>query len=82
MHRVSGGKSEKEKVRARVFAFLNYLEENPGSIFVILFMILLTICAFLLAGRKEKAAESVANWAYLFLVIGVVIKLVEIKRLR
>jgi hypothetical protein len=71
---------EKEKLKRKIALFLDYLKQNPGSGFVILFVILLIICAFLLIGKNEKAAENVANWAYLFLVIGVITKVIEFKR--
>ena len=82
MHWLFGWETAKEKVKMRILMFLKYLRENPGSGFVILFMILLIICAFLLAGKSEKAARILANWAYLFLIIGLVMKLVEMKRFR
>ena len=41
-------------------------------------MISLMSGAFLLMGKNEKAAEILANWAYLFLVIGVIIKVIEL----
>jgi hypothetical protein len=37
-------------------------------------------CAFLLIGKNARTAESVANWAYLFLVIGLVIKFIEMRK--
>ena len=67
-------------MRQRIFLFLNYLKENPGSGFIILFMVLLIACAFLLVGKNEKAAGSIANWAYLFLIMGVIIKFIEVRR--
>lgn len=54
-----------------------YFKEKPGAPFIITFMILLMSCAFLLIFKKEKIAEAVANWAYLFLVVGVIIELVQ-----
>ncbi len=71
---------EKAELTRRILLFLNYLRENTGSGFVTIFMILLMTCAFLLIGKNEKAAESVANWAYLFLVIGVIIKVIELRK--
>ena len=56
---------------------LHYLKKNPGSGFILGFMFLLIVCAFLLILGREKTAQGIANWAYLFLVIGVVIKLVR-----
>ena len=61
---------------------LHYLKENPGSGFVLAFMFLLIVCAVLLIFGQEKIAGGVSNWAYLFLVIGVVIKLIRILRER
>ncbi len=57
--------------------YLCYLKKNPGSGFILAFMFLLIVCAFLLICSWEKIAQGIANWAYLFLVIGVVIKLVR-----
>ncbi len=70
---------EEEELRRQILLFLNYLRRNPGSGFIILFMILLIICAFLVMWKNEKAAEILANWAYVLLVIGVIIKFVELK---
>jgi hypothetical protein len=80
MYWVFGEKLEEKKLRKRISLFVNYLKKNPGSGFIILFMILLMSCAFLLIGKNEKAAESMANWAYLFLVIGVIIKFIEMRK--
>ena len=60
--------------------FYNYLKKNPGSGFVLVFMFLLILCAFLLIFKQERLAEDIANWAYLSLVIGVVIKFVRMIR--
>ncbi len=73
-------KEEKEELKKRIVLFLNYLKGSPGSGFIILFIILLISCAFLLVGNNGKAAERVASWAYLFLVIGAIIKFIETKR--
>lgn len=59
---------------------LDYLKKNPGSGFVLVFMFLLIACAFLLIFKQENIAEQVANWAYLFLVVGVIIKFVRMIR--
>lgn len=59
---------------------INYLKENPGSGFILAFMFLLIVCAFLLIFKQEGIAERIANWAYLSLVIGVVIKFVRFLR--
>ena len=62
--------------------FLNYLKKNPGSGFVLGFIVLLVGCAFLLIFKQERLAEHLANWAYSFLVIGVIIKFVRMIRER
>ena len=54
---------------------VDYFRSKPSAPFIIGFMILLMSCAFLLIAEKKKAAESLANWAYLLLVIGVLIEL-------
>ncbi len=69
-----------ERLKKEIFRFLNYLKENPGSGFIILFMILLITCAFLLIVRNENAAEILAGWAYLFLVVGVIVKIIELRK--
>jgi len=76
MYRVLGKKSEKEELKKKISLFLNQLKDNPISGFVILFMVILMGCAFLLIGENERAAEGAVNWAYSFLVIGVIIGLV------
>lgn len=48
-----------------------YFKEKPSAAFIIGFMALLMICAFLLIFKVEKAAEQIANIAYFSLVIGV-----------
>lgn len=80
MYWILGKKSEKEELRKKISLFLNHIKDNLGSGFVILFMILLMICAFLLIGENERAAEGAVNWAYSFLVIGIIMGLVEEKR--
>jgi hypothetical protein len=52
-----------------------YIKEKPSAPFIIAFMALLVICAFLLIFKSEKAAEHVANIAYFSLVIGVGIEI-------
>jgi len=54
-----------------------YLKTNPGSGFVLAFMFLLVICVFLLIFKWEKMAEQIVIWAYLFLVMGIVLKLIR-----
>jgi hypothetical protein len=49
----------------------DYFEEKPSAYFIIVFMILLILCAFLLIFKQEWLAEQLANIAYFCLVIGV-----------
>jgi hypothetical protein len=46
-----------------------------GAPFIIVFMILLIVCAGLLAFGNEALANEVAVYAYYFLVVGVVLQL-------
>ena len=48
-----------------------YIKQKPSATFIITFMVLLIICAFLLFLKAEKEAEQLANIAYFSLVIGV-----------
>lgn len=57
-----------------------YIKERPSSPFIIGFMALLIICAFLLIFKAEKAAEQLANIAYFALVIGVGIEVYRLIR--
>lgn len=49
----------------------SYIKEKPSAPFIVGFMILLIMCAFLLIFKAEKTAEQLANIAYFSLVIGV-----------
>lgn len=51
-----------------------------GSKFIVGFMVLLIGCAVLLIVKKEAVAAKVADWAYLLLVIGVILKLIGLRR--
>ena len=53
-----------------------YFKENPGAIPIILFMASLIGAAILLACGNERAANRIAELAYYYLVIGVVLQLV------
>jgi hypothetical protein len=55
----------------------SYIKEKPSAPFIIAFMFLLIICAFLLIFKAEKAAEQLANIAYFSLVVGVGIELYQ-----
>ncbi len=52
-----------------------FLRENPGSIPIFGFQMLLVVCAVLLACGLGVYAEGVAVGAYFLLVAGVVIQL-------
>lgn len=54
-----------------------HIKEKPSAPFIIAFMALLIICAFLLIFKVEKAAEQLANIAYFSLVVGVGIELYQ-----
>jgi len=56
----------------------SYIKEKPSAPFIIVFMFLLIICAFLLIFKAEKVAEQLANIAYFSLVVGVGIELYQI----
>jgi len=43
-------------------------------------LIFLTMCPFLLIFKKDPIAEKAAIWAYMFLVVGVIQQLIELKR--
>jgi len=53
-----------------------YLEENWGSPFIVIFMILLTTAAYYLAIGNEGFANELAVYAYYSLVIGVFLQLI------
>lgn len=57
-----------------------YLKHNPGAVFVVLFMIALATAAGFLMDKKEQTAVHIANLAYLFLVIGTLIYMVQLYR--
>lgn len=55
-----------------------YVKEKPSALFIVGFIALLIICAFLLIFQHEKSAERVANIAYFLLVIGVGIEIYRV----
>lgn len=59
---------------------VKYFKKTPGSIFVLMFMILLVFSAVLLILKKEDIAEKFANWGFVFLIIGVIFKIFEFKK--
>lgn len=56
----------------------SYIKKKPSALFIIAFMALLIICAFLLVFKAEKAAEELANIAFFSLVIGVGIEVYQL----
>lgn len=67
-------------MRSRGDKHLAYLKRDLGSGFILASILLLAVSAFLLIPKWEQAAKHVADWAYLSLVVGVVIALVEFLR--
>ncbi|OQB43715.1 MAG: hypothetical protein BWY03_00626 [Parcubacteria group bacterium ADurb.Bin159] len=59
-------------------AVVGWKLEGRFSIFAAL--IFLTLCPFLLIFKKDPLAEKAAIWAYMFLVVGVIQQLIELKR--
>ncbi|HBA27796.1 MAG TPA: hypothetical protein DCY98_10505 [Nitrospinae bacterium] len=55
-----------------------YSKKKSSTPFVIGFIVLLMICAFLLIFKQEKAGENLANIAYFLLVIGVGIEIYKL----
>ena len=54
-----------------------YLKENPGAPFIIGFMTLLISCAILLSTGHAPQANTIAEYAYYLLVIGVILQFVS-----
>lgn len=65
-------------VHERILSMKRYLQGKPSAPFIILFMVLLVICAFLLVFKLEKLAEHLANIAYFSLAIGVGIEVYQL----
>ena len=59
-----------------------YVTENWGIPFIVGFMILLFSSAVLLAGGLVSTAENTATFAYFALVIGVVLQLLSLSKIR
>ncbi|MDP2943871.1 MAG: hypothetical protein Q8N49_01150 [Candidatus Omnitrophota bacterium] len=70
--------AQKPKIKAQINLIKEIIAaEITGSIFIIGFMVLLMICTFLLIFKQENIAGRVANWAYLLLVMGVILRLIQ-----
>jgi hypothetical protein len=55
---------------------MDYFNANPGTPFVLAFMILLLSAAALLAIGRPKDADNVANYAFYSLVLGIAIQVI------
>ena len=54
----------------------DYFKANPGTPFILAFMILLLSAAALLAIGRPKDADNVANYAFYSLVLGIAIQVI------
>jgi hypothetical protein len=54
----------------------DYFKANPGTPFVVAFMILLLSAAALLAIDRPNEADNVANYAFYSLVLGIAIQVI------
>jgi hypothetical protein len=53
----------------------NYFKANPGTPFILAFMVLLVSAATLLVSGNPSEANSVADYAFYALVLGIVIQI-------
>lgn len=72
-----GLEKEKKAMNYRHRKILQYFKKNPEATFICAFIFLIAVCMLLLVFGRVKIAEGVVNWAYLFLVAGILIKLVR-----
>ena len=70
------------EVTINVTRIVRYFRKNFGAPFVIIFQLLLLVCAVLLIRGYSNLANEVATYAYYSLVIGVVLQLVSFLRHR
>jgi hypothetical protein len=54
----------------------DYFKTNPGTPFILAFMILLISAATLLAIGRQKEADNIANYAFYSLVLGIAIQVI------
>jgi hypothetical protein len=52
----------------------SYFQANPGTPFIVAFIVLLLAAAALLASARTSEANKVANYAFYSLVIGIAIQ--------
>jgi len=70
--------AQRPKIKAQIKFLKDVVgKEIVGTMFIVGFMILLFICAFFLILKQENISEKVANGAYLLLVIGVILRLIQ-----
>lgn len=65
-----------------VSGLIGFAYENPGSPFVIVFIILLFLAVIGLALGMEDYADRLASYAYISLVIAVIIELIVVIKRR
>ena len=58
----------------------SYIQANPGTPFIITFMVLLLLAAALLAYTRTSEANNVADYAFYSLVLGIAIQIAVIVR--
>lgn len=68
----------RRKLRPFIIKKWKYFEEKPSAPYIIGFIILLTLCAFLLILHLEPVAEEIATIAYFLLVVGVGIEFYQL----
>lgn len=64
----------------KVLEFLEYCRKDLAGTFILGFLLLLALCAILLIIDFRTVAEPIANLAYLLLIIGIFLRLVEYAR--
>jgi len=68
-------RNSRDKTGRMAFKAKQYLRENWGAPFILAFMVMLMVCAGMLALGNEALANEVAVYAYYSLVVGVVLQL-------
>jgi hypothetical protein len=67
-------------METKVNQLKDYVKANPGTPFVLAFMILLLSAAALLAIGRPNDADNVANYAFYSLVLGITIQVIVTTR--
>jgi hypothetical protein len=63
-------------METKVNQLKNYFKANPGTPFILAFMILLLSAAALLATGRPNDANNIADYAFYSLVLGIAIQIV------